>query len=131
MKSMPRILLLTDLPPCENFTAGIVTAQICRAMPRDQLSLFCVLNQYLKPELCEDLRWIPSRTVAKPPEMGRRSIRSIASFANSLGAARSAVPSIRPNGRVSRRNARCCGESVWMPEPDEAPEGSAITRFQT
>ena len=34
----------------------------------------------------------------------------MASLANSLGAASSAVPSMRPSGRVRRRNARCCGD---------------------
>ena len=63
--------------------------------------------------------------------IGRRKIRSIASLANSLGAASSAVPSIRPSGRVSRRKARCWGERGGEPAPADAPERSAMTRFHT
>ena len=41
----------------------------------------------------------------------------MASLANSLGAASSAVPSMSPSGRVRRRNARCCGDRGGAPEP--------------
>ena len=56
-------------------------------------------------------RWRESAVV-----MGSRSARSMASFAKSLGAASSAVPSRRPIGRVTRIQARCWAESV----PDES-----------
>ena len=63
--------------------------------------------------------------------IGRRRIRSMASLANSLGAASRAVPSISPRGRVSRRKARCWEESVEAPEFADAPDRSAMTRFHT
>nr|BFF01969.1 hypothetical protein GCM10020241_36440 [Streptoalloteichus tenebrarius] len=44
--------------------------------------------------------------------IGSRSTRSIASLANSLGAASRAVPSSSPIGRVTRIQARCCGDRV-------------------
>ena len=71
-------------------------------------------------------RWRPSASL-----IGRRRIRSMASFANSLGAARSAVPSMSPSGRVSRRNARCCGDIGVDGDPLDVPERSAMTLFQT
>ena len=63
--------------------------------------------------------------------IGRRRIRSIASFANSLGAASRAVPSMRPRGRVRRRNARCWADRAETPEPGDVPDRYAITRFHT
>src|SRR6185437_3485932 len=56
--------------------------------------------------------------------IGSRSARSMASLAKSLGAASSAVPSSRPIGRVTRIQARCCGESVPL-------ERSRTTSFHT
>lgn len=77
MTGSPRVLLLTDMPPCDNYTAGIVTAQLCRVLPRDGLAMFCVLNRHLHPEPCPDLAWLPQRTVRKPNEVGRRRWRGI------------------------------------------------------
>ena len=51
--------------------------------------------------------------------IGSRRMRSIASLANSLGAASSAVPSMSPSGRVSRRKARCWEDSVAAPDCGE------------
>ena len=65
---MPKTLLLTDIPPCSNLTAGIVTAQICRAVPREDLSAFIILNPELNPELYPDLSDIPMRIIDKPKE---------------------------------------------------------------
>ena len=65
---MKRILLLTDIPPCSNYTAGLVTAQLCRHLPAGALSIFCVQNRGLKPEYCADLAGMPMRTVQKPLE---------------------------------------------------------------
>ncbi len=65
---MKRIMLLTDIPPCTNYTAGLVTAQLCRSLPAGALSVFCVQNRGLKPEYCDDLAGLPIRTVAKTGE---------------------------------------------------------------
>jgi glycosyltransferase involved in cell wall biosynthesis len=66
-----KILLLTDIPPCQNFTAGLVLAQLCRFLPRGSLACFTILNPHLKPEFCSDLDWIPTEIIAKPDEFGR------------------------------------------------------------
>ena len=42
-----RTLLLTDIPPCSNLTAGIVTAQMCRFVPPDELAIFCVTGRHV------------------------------------------------------------------------------------
>lgn len=65
---MKRVLLVTDIPPCANYTAGLVTAQLCRWLPPGALSVFCIQNVGLKPEYCPDLAHVPLRTVPKPRE---------------------------------------------------------------
>jgi glycosyltransferase involved in cell wall biosynthesis len=69
-----KTLLLTDIPPCNNLTAGIVTAQMCRFVPAGQLAIFCVQNRHLHPEPYTDLAGIPIRFMVKPSELRRRSI---------------------------------------------------------
>ena len=39
-----KTLLLTDIPPSSNLTAGIVTAQMCRFVGLGELAIFCVQN---------------------------------------------------------------------------------------
>ena len=65
-----KILLLTDIPPCRNFTAGLVLAQLCRFLPRGSLACFTILNPHVKPEFWPDLDWIPIEIVQKPSEFG-------------------------------------------------------------
>src|SRR5580698_8037954 len=66
-----KILLLTDIPPCQNFTAGLVLAQLCRFLPRGSLACFTILNPRLKPAYCPGLEWIPLAIVSKPNEFGQ------------------------------------------------------------
>lgn len=63
-----RILLLSDIPPCSNYTGGIALAQQCREMSPGELAAFVVLDRSLNPALYPDLSWLPLRTVAKPRE---------------------------------------------------------------
>jgi glycosyltransferase involved in cell wall biosynthesis len=64
------ILLLTDIPPCQNLTAGLVLAELCRLVPRGRLSCFTILNPHLRVDYCSDLDWIPMKVVPKPNEFG-------------------------------------------------------------
>jgi glycosyltransferase involved in cell wall biosynthesis len=72
-----KTLLLTDIPPSSNLTAGIVTAQMCRFVPQGELAIFCVQNPHLQPAPYPDLADIPIKTVRKPNELSRRQIRSV------------------------------------------------------
>lgn len=72
-----KTLLLTDIPPSSNLTAGIVTAQMCRCVPPGELAIFCVQNPHLYPDPYPDLVHIPIRVVAKPNELNHRNIRRI------------------------------------------------------
>lgn len=72
-----KTLLLTDIPPCSNLTAGIVTAQMCRFIPPGELAIFCIQNPHLTPEPYPDLAHVPIKTIAKPNEQQRRRIKGV------------------------------------------------------
>jgi hypothetical protein len=63
-----KTLLLTDIPPCSNYTGGLVVAQMCRFVPVGELAIFCVQNAHLRPAVIPDLSHIPLTTVRKPNE---------------------------------------------------------------
>lgn len=63
-----KTLLLTDIPPCSNWTAGIVTAQICRAFEPGTLSVFAVMNPAVDPAPYSDLLSIPTELCVQPNE---------------------------------------------------------------
>ncbi len=63
-------------------------------------------------------------SAARAPVITSRMRCSRTSFVRSFGAARSAVPSRRPSGRVSRTNARCCGVT---PEASSASSARSQT----
>lgn len=52
------ILLLTDMPPCDNYTAGIVKMQLCRFLLGDEHKVDCffVLEPSLKPHIPQDIQ---------------------------------------------------------------------------
>jgi hypothetical protein len=72
-----KTLLLTDIPPCSNLTAGIVTAQMARCVPEGELAIFCVQNPHLAPALCPDLAHVPMKVVPKPNEHARRVVKGV------------------------------------------------------
>lgn len=72
-----KTLLLTDLPPSSNLTAGLVTAQMCRFIPPGDLVIVCVQNVHLTPQPFPDLAHIPIKTIAKPNENQRRELKGI------------------------------------------------------
>ena len=77
-----KTLLLTDIPPCSNFTAGIVTAQICRTMKSEDLVVFAIVNPELNPEIYPDLAHLKICQVKKPKENRKPLIfgRDLGSF---------------------------------------------------
>ena len=50
-----KILLLTDIPPSKDYTAGIVLNQLVRFLPGDTVVCYCVHNARLKVRLSPDL----------------------------------------------------------------------------
>ncbi len=61
------ILLLTDIPPCMNYTAGIFLNHLVNMIPENNIVCFTVLNPELKPEIPPRIEF-PIKTVDKPRE---------------------------------------------------------------
>lgn len=97
-----KILLLTDIPPCENFTAGLVLSAMVRFVPRDQICIFSVTNPALDVRLGEDFANIPIEMQAKPNEnwswLPRRKLTRVfsatATFAGEIFSETVAIPSL-------------------------------------
>lgn len=76
-----KILLLTDIPPCENFTAGLVLEKLVRFLNSDELVLCSVVNSAIVPVVPKDLQSLPSLTLAKPREAAVRLLPGFAGAA--------------------------------------------------
>src|ERR1700722_5912356 len=63
-----KVLLLTDIPPCKDFTAGLVLDQLCKFLPRDALCCFAVVNPFLPLRMSPDFSGVPVLFRAKPNE---------------------------------------------------------------
>lgn len=67
-----KILLLTDIPPCENFTAGLVLDKLVRFLDPDDLMLCTITNPAIAPVVPADLRSLPTLNIRKPREAALR-----------------------------------------------------------
>jgi hypothetical protein len=83
-----KLLIVSDIPPCSNYTAGLVLDQICRFMPRGSVAVANVRNPELTDAvLTADLDWVPIEYLRKPREHGRvfngrgKFLNPLASFA--------------------------------------------------
>ncbi|WP_458425195.1 glycosyltransferase family protein [Methylorubrum extorquens] len=65
---------MTDIPPSHSYTAGLVTAQMCRALEQDELVAFIIMNKDLNPKPSPDLSQIPISFASKPNERGTKYI---------------------------------------------------------
>lgn len=54
-----KILLITDIPPCKDLTAGLVLDRLCRFLPRGALVCFAPIDPKINPKLSKDLEEIP------------------------------------------------------------------------
>lgn len=79
-----KILLLTDMPPCKNFTAGLVLAQLVKFLPKDSVACYCPLHPHLAPELDPELAWMPLRVVPRPRESSLRLLPGRLGFISSF-----------------------------------------------
>lgn len=72
MSRVPKTLLLTDVPPCDRFPAGLALSQFCRIMPPGSLAVYSVVNPDIDARLSPEFDSLPSATRRKPPERIRR-----------------------------------------------------------
>ena len=63
-----KILLLTDIPPCSNFTQGLVIDQLCRFFPHGSIACFAVSYPQLDPVISPGLAWLPVQYYNRPIE---------------------------------------------------------------
>jgi glycosyltransferase involved in cell wall biosynthesis len=66
-----KVLLLTDMPPCKDYTGGIVLDRLCRFLPEGSIACCAVVNRKISSRLSPDLD-IPIAYHKKPIE---RAIR--------------------------------------------------------
>jgi len=67
-----KILLLTDVPPCPQFTGGLMLTSLVKFFSIDQLALCAVINPALKPEIPSELDEISKLLLKKPRELSVR-----------------------------------------------------------
>jgi glycosyltransferase involved in cell wall biosynthesis len=83
-----KILLLTDMPPCKGFTAGLVTSQLVRFLPKGSVACYAVVHSSLDAKLDPEFEEMPIRYAVKPRETGLQllpgRLRIISSFAYEL-----------------------------------------------
>lgn len=77
MKKFPKkILLLSPVPPCSNYSGGLVLEHLASFLPKDSLVCAAVMNKYLNPQIPDNLQWIPTKYIIKPneawPDLGFR-----------------------------------------------------------
>lgn len=80
---MKKILLLSDVPPCSNFTAGLVLDRLVRFLPVDQIAICTIGNRDLKFAIPKELELIPHLALKKPYENGIKIPAKLASILNS------------------------------------------------
>ncbi|MEI8143296.1 MAG: hypothetical protein WCG48_01610 [Candidatus Berkelbacteria bacterium] len=61
-KASRKILLISEIPPCSNYSGGLILAQLCRFLPKSSLACFLLQLPIIKirAEIPEDLAWIPT-----------------------------------------------------------------------
>lgn len=68
MSSPGKILLVCDVPPSTNYTAGLVLDRLCAFLPRGSLACYAVEAKGLDPRLGGSLDGVPFRCARKPHE---------------------------------------------------------------
>lgn len=69
MNKFPKkILLLSPVPPCSNYSGGLVLEQLSRFLPKGSLVCFALMDPKLEPQIAPDLQWIPIEYASKPAD---------------------------------------------------------------
>jgi glycosyltransferase involved in cell wall biosynthesis len=63
-----KVLLISDIPPCDDFTAGIVLSAMVRFLPRGSICCFAVVNPLVSLRMSSEFNGIPVKFHRKPLE---------------------------------------------------------------
>jgi hypothetical protein len=63
-----KVLLISDVPPCDDFTAGIVLSAMVRFLPRGSICCFAVVNPLIPIRMSSEFSGIPIEFHGKPLE---------------------------------------------------------------
>jgi hypothetical protein len=63
-----KVLLISDVPPCDDFTAGIVLSAMVRFLPRGTICCFAVVNPLISFRMSPEFGSIPVEFHGKPLE---------------------------------------------------------------
>jgi len=63
-----KVLLLTDLPPCDDYTAGLVLSAMARFVPAESLCCFTVVNPTIPVKMSPEFSGMPVEFHRKPNE---------------------------------------------------------------
>lgn len=63
-----KVLLISDVPPCDDFTAGIVLSALVRFLPRGSICCFAVVNPLIPFRVSSEFSGIPVEFHEKPLE---------------------------------------------------------------
>jgi glycosyltransferase involved in cell wall biosynthesis len=63
-----KILLLSTVPPCRNWTGGLVLDQFCRFLPAESAACFVVTGGATDPEVSPEFSWMPIAYYAGPQQ---------------------------------------------------------------
>lgn len=75
-----KVLLLTDVPPCTNFTAGIFLEQLLSFIPVENVACFSVINPAIDPIYPPSLVNMAFKKVSKPREDWGASLAKLGSY---------------------------------------------------
>jgi glycosyltransferase involved in cell wall biosynthesis len=118
-----KILLLTDVPPCNDFPGTLLTEELCRMLPEGSIAAFIVLNPYLNyVKISPDLGETPVEYVDKPRENalfpGKGKWKIIANFTHEMY-----------NAKI--RTARICDRAVAFGKANSIDRVWCILQGQT
>jgi hypothetical protein len=80
-----KILLLTDVPPCREYTGGLVLTRLCSFLPEGSIACMCVQSHQLTHiKMTPELSWIPIEYAVKPQEDTRFHANKLSMTISSL-----------------------------------------------
>src|SRR5262245_28426771 len=75
-----KILLLSDMPPCQNFPTGLPIDQLCRFFSPGSIACFALPSRCVEATPTPDLDWIPIVCFTNRVARASRPLRGIASL---------------------------------------------------